>query len=316
MDWARTPTGQWVRVLSSTAMLPNRERDKWRVEDSLGLSEFGDTTTEFYAVKSGMVPAALGYDRIVYGDHGPYLEFSSHQICWSSFPNFVEKPPASYYDECYTVDGLTMLYAQKRHVTKKPNPPSGAWSVANNRSEGYANYLVGKYYLACEADTVAVQRPEGRRRKRAGKSVKRQYDANAANQDYVEPEWLEGEETFEGNPQTFEGGQEACEGVPVLEEDFGHLAGGGGGFEMFHVQQPGEWAEMPAGEAMPWAPLASETGWAEHWPSGGYVEVGVPENAWQGDIPNWEQDHSTWADVSSHVAWANEGDGQTMQWTS
>merc|ERR1719188_2861300 len=104
LEWARSPTGQWVRVRSSTAVLPNRERDKHRVENSLGLPEFGDATTEFYAAKSGLLPVALGYDRIVYGDHGPYVEFSPEHICWDSFPNFVERPHGCYFDECYTAE--------------------------------------------------------------------------------------------------------------------------------------------------------------------------------------------------------------------
>jgi len=94
------------------------------------------------------------------------VELLHHQICWSSFPGLVEKEPSFFYDECWTPDWLTMLYAQKRHVTNKPNPPKGTFSVQNNRPEGYANYLVGRFYIACEADTIAVQRPPGQRRKR------------------------------------------------------------------------------------------------------------------------------------------------------
>ncbi|CAE8715007.1 unnamed protein product [Polarella glacialis] len=167
LEWACTPAGQWVQVFSSTVIAPNRSRDKDRVEINLGLTEFGDASTEFYCARSG-IPMAQGYDRIVYGDHGPYLEFSAHQLCWSAFPNFLEKPHMSYYDEYFTMDGLTMLYAQKRSVANKPNPPSGQWSAQNNRPEGYANYLIGKFYLACEADTVCVFHGGARRRKKRG----------------------------------------------------------------------------------------------------------------------------------------------------
>lgn len=169
LEWACTPSGQWVRVRSSTAFLPNRESDKRRVEETLGLSEFGDNSTQFYAARSGLVPVGVGYDRIVYGDHGPYVELSTHHICWQTFPNFVEKPACSFFDECWTADGHTMLYAQKRPVTNKPNPPAGDWAVQNNRREGYANYLIGKFYLACEADVIGVIRnAAAQRRKRAG----------------------------------------------------------------------------------------------------------------------------------------------------
>eukprot|EP00747_Dinoflagellata_sp_TGD_P179050 gnl/TRDRNA2_/TRDRNA2_29190_c0_seq1.p1 gnl/TRDRNA2_/TRDRNA2_29190_c0~~gnl/TRDRNA2_/TRDRNA2_29190_c0_seq1.p1 ORF type:complete len:358 (+),score=52.62 gnl/TRDRNA2_/TRDRNA2_29190_c0_seq1:107-1180(+) len=170
LEWACTPAGQWVRVLSSTAKHPNRERDKKRIEETVGLDEFGDSATEFYAAKSGLGLVAIGYERIVYGDHGPYVEFSQEQICWANFPNFVEKPTGCYFDEFWTVDGLTMLYSQKRAVKNKPNPPRGPTSVSNNCPDGYANYRVGKLYISAEADTIAVNRPVGasRRRRRGG----------------------------------------------------------------------------------------------------------------------------------------------------
>ena len=44
-----------------------------RVENSVGLAEFGDAWTEFYSSVDGL-PVARGYDRIVYGDHGPYVD--------------------------------------------------------------------------------------------------------------------------------------------------------------------------------------------------------------------------------------------------
>lgn len=178
LSWARTPTGQWMRVLSSTAIsgCPNRERDKERVESTLGLPEFGDNSTEFYAVKCGLAPIAMGYDRVVYGDHGPYVELSPEHICWPTFQSFVQKPEISFYDEFWTCDGSTMLYAQKRPVLNKPNPPCGPYAVQNNRREGYANYLAGKYYLSADADTIAVRCvrlvKRGRRRRacRGGKA--------------------------------------------------------------------------------------------------------------------------------------------------
>lgn len=191
--------GSWVRVFSSTVIAPNRERDKSRVENFLGLSEFGDAFTEFYSVKQDLLPVAMGYDRIVYGDHGPYVEFSSHQIYWSTFPTFLEKPAMSFFDEYYTANGLSMLYAQKRSVVNKPNPPSGPWSSQNNRPEGYANYLIGKFYLACEPDTIAVRRPTTKsaaRRKRAAAKSKGQnqsQDEEWADElgDWWDEEWWE-----------------------------------------------------------------------------------------------------------------------------
>eukprot|EP00971_Amphidinium_carterae_P266851 5293319-Amphidinium_carterae.1 len=135
VGWACTPTGQWMRVMSSTAVVANRERDKSRVESELGLKEFGDLTTEFYAAKCGFLPVAKGYSRIVYGDHGPYVELDPQNIVWETFPCYVPRPESCYFDEYWTADGSTMLYSQKRTVRNKPNPPSGPWAVHNNRSE-------------------------------------------------------------------------------------------------------------------------------------------------------------------------------------
>jgi hypothetical protein len=76
------------------------------------------------------------------------VELNEHQINWNAFPYFKQKPDFSYYDEYYTLDGQTMLYAQKKFVTNKKNPPrEGAWSTNNNRPEGYANYVPGYYYI-------------------------------------------------------------------------------------------------------------------------------------------------------------------------
>ena len=75
----------------------------------------------------------------------------------------------SFFDEYYTLEGSTMLYAQKRTVVNKPNPPSGPWSAQNNRPEGYANYLIGKFYLACEPNVITVNR-FSTKKKRRGKT--------------------------------------------------------------------------------------------------------------------------------------------------
>lgn len=150
---ARAPDGRTVIVRPSTAVFPNRVRDKIRIEATLRLPETGDARTEFYS-RGGNQLFAVGYDRVVYGDHGPYIEFGEKHVRWHSFPIFKVKPAWSYFDEWYTLDGTLMLYAQKRLVTDKPNPPAGQWAVHNHRPEGYADYRVGKYYVPCEVDEI------------------------------------------------------------------------------------------------------------------------------------------------------------------
>lgn len=62
----------------TTAKYPNRVRDKKKVELLTGLKELGNNSTEFYTKQNTLL--FVGYDRIVYGDHGPYVEFSKEQL--------------------------------------------------------------------------------------------------------------------------------------------------------------------------------------------------------------------------------------------
>lgn len=192
LKWAKTPTGQWVNVRSTTAVLPNRLQDKQRIEQELGLMEFGerDNSMQFFAVRNGLLPIALGYERIVYGDAGPYIEFSSHHIIWDSWPEFIRTRRGCYYDEYWTEHRTTMLYAQKRPVTDKPNPPSmGEYWCQNNRPEGYANYRVGKYYLECSRDVILARRledaPSSSASSKTRRRAKNRANANGAASDKI-----------------------------------------------------------------------------------------------------------------------------------
>lgn len=164
LKWAKTTTGQYIPVRNTTCIpgLENRQRDKARVEAELGLSEFGDNFTQFYLRTADGTPSVLigiGFERIVYGDHGPYIELAKNQVNWETFPIVVEKPEHAFYDEYFTSCRTLMLYAQKRPVFHKKNPPPGEWSQANNREEGYANYLSGKHYVEASVDKIYVFDP-------------------------------------------------------------------------------------------------------------------------------------------------------------
>ena len=130
----------------STADTPNRIQDKTRVEQR-GLPEEGNTTTSFFTKKGTLV--ATGYTRIVYGDHGPYVEFKPQHMIRAAWKNGRPKSDAAYYLECWPCDGSKcLLYVQKRTVAHLPNPPSGQYSCNNNRPEGYADYKVGMLYIS------------------------------------------------------------------------------------------------------------------------------------------------------------------------
>jgi len=132
----------------STAVHPNRRANRNRVEAEVALPEQGIDGIEIYEAKSdGEVLLATGYTRIVYGDHGPYLEFMKEQVVWDSFPHFKGKGHIGYYDEYHSEAG-TKLYDQKMTVADQPNPPPDSeFSTNNNLREGYADYKPGMLYI-------------------------------------------------------------------------------------------------------------------------------------------------------------------------
>lgn len=150
----RAPDGRTVVIYPSTADCPNRARDKIRVESQFRLPEIGDETTEFYMRTKGQPRFAVGYDRVVYGDHGPYAEFSDRHLVFEAFDGVDQK---TYYDEWYTNDWYGIrLYAQKQTVEDRPNPPWGKWAVNNNRPGGYADYRVGKFYVLLDVEDISI----------------------------------------------------------------------------------------------------------------------------------------------------------------
>jgi len=130
----------------STAIYPNRLRDKSRVEAAKNLAEFGDAITEFHT-KTGAI-FAVGYVRVVYGDHGPYVEFKREQICAELKRKFIRVVPAdAYYEWLEPVDGSGVkVYDQRRDVRHIKNAPKGGF--AGNRAEGYADYRPGMIYVS------------------------------------------------------------------------------------------------------------------------------------------------------------------------
>ncbi|CAK8992128.1 Polyphosphoinositide phosphatase [Durusdinium trenchii] len=262
------------------SLFNHRDRAKSsRVENSLGLAEFGDAWTEFYSSINGL-PVARGYDRIVYGDHGPYVEFSSHQLCWSTFPVFVEKPEMSFFDEYYTLEGSTMLYAQKRTVVNKPNPPCGPWSAQNNRPEGYANYLIGKFYLACEPNVITISRPSSKKKRRGKPKECNDEDGHVLEStevDAPEEEFCEEGQAFEGHWAGEPWTQEASwmQPSPWLQEEWTQTACQE---DLQGAWTDGDWwgAWPMAGEVFPEAEQADCTHYGQY----SYCQPNA-ENDWQ-----------------------------------
>ena len=65
-------------------------------------------------------------------------------------------PRGAYYQSHRTPCGCK-VYEQFETVAAKPNPPSGPRSARNNRPEGYADYRVGRFYVACESVAVTLE---------------------------------------------------------------------------------------------------------------------------------------------------------------
>jgi hypothetical protein len=143
--------------MESTAIYPNRIEDKTEVESKLKFNEFGDSATKFY-IKGNLF--AVGYQRIVYGDHGPYVEFSKENICCFLKPKYDLQIPEKLPDEKKTkyfyfwlrpiFNSKVKVYLQIKPVTYLKNaPPRDDGKPSRfNRSEGYADYKRGFYYVS------------------------------------------------------------------------------------------------------------------------------------------------------------------------
>ncbi len=130
----------------TTAIYPNRLEDKKRVEQTLGLTEYPSGRVKFFTPKFELF--AESYERIVYGDHGPYIEFNRTDIIIDLVRKFDRPCPVDAYYEWLTPSDLSdmKVYDQRRTVEHIKNPPIGGFQ--GNRTEGYADYKVGMIYVS------------------------------------------------------------------------------------------------------------------------------------------------------------------------
>lgn len=142
--------------MKTTAIYDNRMEDKSKLENLLGLQEEG-SLNKIFLLPNGKV-FAEGYDRIVYGDHGPYIEFNKNHIkckLYSRFGNKIDEenlPDDSkyYYFWLFPYGSeKTKVYLQIKPVTDLPNAPKreDGKKSSFNRKEGYADYKRGMYYV-------------------------------------------------------------------------------------------------------------------------------------------------------------------------
>lgn len=142
-------------LTGSTADTSARRRDKYKVEKRMKLREFPDgaSAPPLFYDKAGL-PVAEGYTRVLYGDHGCYVEFSAAQCAPAAY--FEPHIGGTYYDILRGRGGARLsAYLQKAPVLDRPLPPQGGHARAPGRAEGYADYRAGFYYVA--ARRLAVQ---------------------------------------------------------------------------------------------------------------------------------------------------------------
>lgn len=141
-------TTEGMKRPQSTADSPNRLLDRDRVEQQFKLKEFGDPNKKFYTPNGELI--ATGFNRMVYGDHGPYIEFTKAQIDLSRMePDKGREAnlPKRRFNLWYSKDGFVKAYDQLRTVADRPNPPRGKYACNNKREEGYADYQPGFVYV-------------------------------------------------------------------------------------------------------------------------------------------------------------------------
>jgi hypothetical protein len=165
-----------IKVLDTTAKYPNRIEDKDLVELLFGLPEFPNSdidTKIFVSSAKGPMLFAVGYERVVYGDHGPYIEFNRLQI--KAFLDYhhngrpfdenssvitAGRELGVYYYWLETDPVSVKVYFQVKSVSRLSNAPARPDDKPSrfNRpaGEGYADYKVGFYYISA-FDLLAVK---------------------------------------------------------------------------------------------------------------------------------------------------------------
>ena len=143
----------------TTAIYPNRIEDKEILDRFMNLPEDGSKDIELW-IPSGPL-FSRGYERIVYGDHGPYIEYKRDHILLgliSKKGNFIFDLPDPkkckfYYFWMqpveYKVYKQIKVYWQIKPVSDKPNAPCREDGKPScfGRAEGYADYKRGMYYV-------------------------------------------------------------------------------------------------------------------------------------------------------------------------
>ena len=105
--------------------IPMGRNDDWSVEDVYGKK------------------IAQGIERILLGDHGPYVEFTKPEATLRGG----ETSHAKFFRLFFSAEGKTRVYHQLRKADMS-TPPAGLFSTKNRRIGPYADYRPGYYYVS------------------------------------------------------------------------------------------------------------------------------------------------------------------------
>lgn len=135
-----------MKNYKSTVDCAKRFNDRDEVESNYFLPEFGLPEDEVKFLDENGAILASGFERMVYGDGGPYIELRAEHINFETgfSRNPLQKDSRRYYDEFYSPTRSIMLYHQIKSVRDQPNPPN---EFGKNRENGYADYREGRFYL-------------------------------------------------------------------------------------------------------------------------------------------------------------------------
>ena len=91
-----------------TKGLWNRRRDLRCVRRHLGIGPDGDPDVEVRCARGDRV-IAVGYRRVLLGDHGPYLELEREHVRWENV-RLMPGGAARFYDEYRAIVDLSLIH--------------------------------------------------------------------------------------------------------------------------------------------------------------------------------------------------------------
>ena len=126
-----------------------RRNQRDEVLSELKLTEYPNpqNQTPLIYIRDTNIQLSHGYERICYGDGGAYIEMDPGSITAVLTNTY----SGNYYHLYSSDQSNAQIYLQRRTVEDRPNPPrSLVTRDERNRPGGYADYRIGRAYLAVQ----------------------------------------------------------------------------------------------------------------------------------------------------------------------